>query len=195
MVIPFPFNVIFLVSLSEFFMKKNMKKIFRKLECLSNWINSLMYKLVGMLILFNLAIVMYGVFFRYFLNNPISWVLSISRIILVWAGLLGISIAFKEFEHVALEFILLKLPETIKKIVLYLDYLLISIYLFILIWKGFPIALHANELIMISSKLQLPLKWSLLAVPISATVNLIHILPLPILINRTLEEKGKRVLF
>jgi len=172
-----------------------MKKIFKKLECLSNWINSLMYRLVGMLILFNLAIVLYGVFFRYFLNNPISWVLSISRIILVWAGLLGISIAFKEFEHVALEFILLKLPATIKKIVLYLDYLLISIYLFILIWKGFPIAIHANELIMISSKLQLPLKWSLLAVPISATVNLIHILPLPILINRTLEEKKKKVLF
>ncbi len=171
-----------------------MRKFFKTLEYFSNWINSLMYKVIGLLILGNFAIVLYGVFFRYFLNNPISWVLPISRIILVWTGLLAISIAFKEVEHVALEFVLLSLPKTIKKIVLYLNYILISIYLFILIWRGFPIALEANQLIMISSKLQLPLKWSLLAVPVSATVNLIHILPLPILVNHTLEEKRKKVL-
>ncbi len=168
-----------------------MNKIFRKLECLSNWVHLLIYKIVASLILLNLTIVLYGVFFRYFLNNPLAWVLSVSRIILVWAGLLGISIAFKEVEHVALEFILMKLPKKLIKTILYLNYLLISMYLFILVWKGFPIALQANQLIMISSKLQLPLKWSLLAVPISAIVNLVHILPLPILVKKFLEEKTK----
>ena len=166
-----------------------MNKFFNIVEQISNKINSIVCTIVAGLIFLNLGIVLYGIFFRYLFNNPLSWVLPISRIILVWSGLLGISIAFKESEHVALEFIVQNLPENARMAVLYFNYLLISIYLFILAWKGFPIALQANELIMISSKFQLPLKWSLLAVPISALVNLAHILPLPVLIKKTLEKK------
>ena len=166
-----------------------MNKFFNIFEKISNKINSIVCKIVAGLIFLNLGIVLYGIFSRYIFNNPLSWVLPTSRIILVWSGLLGISISFKEFEHVALEFIVQSLPENIRIAIFYFNYILISIYLFILIWKGFPIALQANELIMISSKLQLPLKWSLLAVPISALVNLAHILPLPVLIKKTLEKK------
>ncbi|MDD3427798.1 MAG: TRAP transporter small permease subunit [Caldisericia bacterium] len=168
-----------------------MRKIFEILDSFSIRINLLIYRITGSLILINFAIVLYGVFFRYVLNNPLAWVLPISRIILVWTGLLGISIAFKEGEHVGLKFVLFKFPKKIITIILYLDYFLISIYLFILIWKGFPIALQATELIMISSKLQIQLKWSLLAVPISAVINLIHILPLPILVNQELRLEKK----
>ena len=166
-----------------------MNKFFNLIDQISNKINLIVCKIVAGLIFLNLGIVLYGIFFRYIFNNPLSWVLPISRIILVWSGLLGISIAFKEFEHVALEFIIQNLPENIRIVVLYFNYLLISIYLFILIWMGFPIALQANQLIMISSKLQLPLKWSLLAVPVSALVNMAHILPLPVLIKKTLGKK------
>jgi len=44
---------------------------------------------------------------------------------------------------------------------------------------------------MISEKLQIPLSWSMMAVPVSATINLIHLLPIPLLIQKKLEEKER----
>ena len=168
-----------------------MQNLTKRIDYFSTRLNIYIYKITGLLILVQFGIVLYGVFFRYFLNNPLSWVLPISRIILVWTGLLGISIAFKEGEHVALEGFVSNLPVVIQKIILFFNYILIIIYLFVLVWKGFPIALHSTQLIMISEKLQIPLSWSMMAVPVSATINLIHLLPIPLLIKKKLEEKER----
>lgn len=168
-----------------------MQNLIKQIDNFSNQLNVFICKITGILILFQLGIVLNGVLFRYFFGNPLSWVLPISRIILVWTGLLGISIAFKEGEHVALEAFVSKLPVVIKKIILGLGYIFIIIYLFILVWKGFPIALHSTQLIMISEKLQISLSWSMMAVPVSAAINLIHLLPIPLLIQKELEEKER----
>ena len=168
-----------------------MQNLMKRIDCFSTQLNIFVYKLTGILILVQFGIVLYGVFFRYFLNNPLSWVLPVSRIILVWTGLLGISIAFKEGEHVALDFIVLKFPLVIQKIILLIGYILIVIYLFILVWKGFPIALQSTQLIMITEKLQIPLTWSIIAIPIGAAVNLIHIIPIPLLIRKEIEERDR----
>jgi len=165
-----------------------MQNFTERIDYFSTRLNIFVYKITGILILVQFGIVLYGVFFRYFLNNPLSWVLPISRIILVWTGLLGISIAFKEGEHVALKGFVSKLPVVIKKVILGLGYIFIIIYLFILVWKGFPIALHSTQLIMISEKFQISLSWSMMAVPVSAAINLIHLLPIPLLIQRDLKE-------
>lgn len=168
-----------------------MQNFTERIDYFSTRLNIFVYKITGILILVQFGIVLYGVFFRYFLNNPLSWVLPISRIILVWTGLLGISIAFKEGEHVALKGFVSKLPVVIKKVILVLGYVLIMIYLFILVWKGFPIALQSTQLIMISEKLQISLSWSMMAVPVSAAINLIHLLPIPLLIQSDLKEKER----
>jgi len=165
-----------------------MQNLTKRIDYFSTRLNIYIYKITGLLILVQFGIVLYGVFFRYFLNNPLSWVLPISRIILVWTGLLGISIAFKEGEHVALKGFVSKLPMVIKKVILGLGYIFIIIYLFILVLKGFPIALHSTQLIMISEKLQISLSWSMMAIPVSAAINLIHLLPIPLLIQRDLKE-------
>jgi len=165
-----------------------MQNFIKQIDYFSTRLNVFIYKITGALILVQFGIVVYGVFFRYFLNNPLSWVLPISRIILVWTGLLGISIAFKEGEHVALKGFVSNLPVVLQKIILFFGYILIIIYLSILILKGFPIALDSTQLIMISEKLQIPLSWSMMAIPISAAINLIHLLPIPLLIQRDLKE-------
>ena len=165
-----------------------MQNFIKQIDCFSTQLNVFIYKITGVLILFQFGIVIYGVFFRYVLNTPLSWVLPISRIILVWTGLLGISIAFKEGEHVALKGFVSNLPVVIQKIILFFGYILIIIYLSILILKGFPIALDSTQLIMISEKLQIPVSWSMMAIPVSATINLIHLLPIPLLIQRDLKE-------
>jgi len=169
-----------------------MQNITKQIDYFSTQLNIFISKITGVLILVQLGIVLYGVFFRYVLNTPLSWVLPITRIILVWTGLLGISIAFKEGEHVALKSFVFSLPAVIQKIILFFGYILIIIYLSILIWKGFPIAFGSTQLIMISEKLQIPLSWSMMAIPIGATINLIHLLPIPLLIKKELEEKERQ---
>ena len=168
-----------------------MQNLMKRIDYCSTRLNIFIYRITGILILVQFGIVLYGVFFRYFLNNPLSWVLPISRIILVWTGLLGISIAFKEGEHVALESFVSKLPVVIREVIIGLGYIFIIIYLFILVWKGFPIALHSTQLIMISEKFQISLSWSMMAVPVSAAINLIHLLPIPLLIQSKLKEKER----
>jgi len=168
-----------------------MQNFIKQIDYFSTRVNIFIYKITGILILVQLGIVIYGVFFRYVLNDPLSWVLPISRVILVWTGLLGISIAFKEGEHVALKGFVSKLPVEIKKVILFLGYILIIIYLFILLWKGFPIARQSTQLIMISEKIQIPLSWSMMAIPISAAINLIHLLPIPLLIHEELKEEER----
>lgn len=166
-----------------------MQNFMKQIDYFSIQLNTYIYKITGALIFIQFAIVLYGVFFRYFLNNPLSWVLPISRIILVWTGLLGISIAFKEGEHVNMRNLVYRLPEKLQKIIFSIGYVLIIIYLFILVWKGFPIALQSTQLVMISEKIQIPLSISMMAVPVSAAINLIHLLPIPLLVQKDLAEK------
>ena len=166
-----------------------MQNLVKQVDNFSNRLNEFIYKITGTLVLLLFGLVLYGIFFRYFLGNPLSWVLPISRLILVWIGLLSISIAFKEGQHIALGGFVSMLPMVIKKIILGLGYILILIYLFILVWEGFPIALQSTQLIMISAKFQIPTTWSMMAVPVSALINLIHLLPIPLLIQRNIKDK------
>jgi len=168
-----------------------MQNLMKQIDYFSIQLNAFIYKITGTLIFIQFGIVLYGVFFRYFLNNPLSWVLPISRIILVWTGLLGISIAFKEGEHVSMRNLVYHLPVKLQKIIFFTGYILIIIYLFILIWKGFPIAFYSTQLVMISEKIQIPLSISMMAVPVSALINLIHLLPIPLLVQKDLEEEEK----
>ncbi len=105
-----------------------MQNFIKQIDYFSTQLNVFIYKITGVLILVQFGIVINGVFFRYILNNPLSWVLPISRIILVWTGLLGVSIAFKEGEHVALKGFVSNLPVTIQKIILFFGYILIIIF-------------------------------------------------------------------
>jgi len=168
-----------------------MQNLMKQIDHFSIQLNAYICKITGTLIFIQFGIVLYGVFFRYVLNNPLSWVLPISRIILVWTGLLGISIAFKEGEHVSMRNFVYHLPVKLRKVIFFADYILIMTYLFVLIWKGFPIAFHSTQLVMISEKIQIPLSISMMAVPVGALINLIYLLPIPLLVQRELEERKK----
>ena len=75
----------------------------RFLVLLSDRVNSVVLRLTGAMVLALFAINIHGVFFRYALNDPLPWPLPISRVLLVWIALLGVSVALKAGEHVAIE--------------------------------------------------------------------------------------------
>jgi len=62
-----------------------------------------------------------GVFFRYVLNNSLSWTEEVGRYFMIWAGFLGMSLALKEDLHVSVLFFIDKLPPRMRRIVVFID--------------------------------------------------------------------------
>ena len=78
------------------------------------------------------ANVFIGVMFRYLLNNSLSWTEELARYLMVWLGLLGMSLAMKDCEHVGVKFFFDKIPERFKPAVKIFDRLVVMVFLVVL---------------------------------------------------------------
>ena len=168
-----------------------MKKILQFFKKLSDQVNKAVTNGTAGLIVIITLMMLYGVFFRYVLDQPIPWILPISKILLTWIGLLGVTIAFKDLEHVAMKGIVYLLPEKIQVIFFVISYCFIALFLLVVLLQSIPIVLSANELIMISAKIYIQKKWAMLAVPVFAFVNLIHLLGLNSLLKLEIIERDR----
>lgn len=166
-----------------------MAGFFKATERLSHHLNAVVRQFTAILIAIQTGMILYGVFFRYILDDPLPWVLPISKMLLIWIGLLGITIGFKDLEHVSMKGLVYKLPEQAQVVCFLITYFLIFVFLAAVVIKGFPIALTARELIMVSAKIHIPRVWTMLAVPVFALINIIHLLNIPQLL---LLERAER---
>jgi len=165
-----------------------------KLEKFSIIVNKIVSTITAILLIIMLTIVCVGIVFRYFLRNPIPWVVPISTMILIWIGLLGITVAFKSRDHVAVKSLLYLFPENIQIIIFYVNYILVLILLLVIGIGGVPVATGSRQLIMISARIQVPAYYTVSAVPIFAFINIIHVLPLPNLVKEEIKERDKGVI-
>ena len=69
-----------------------------------------------------------GVFFRYVLNNSLTWTEELGRYFMIWAGFLGMSLALKEDLHVGVLLFLGRLPPKIQRIVVFIDDLVVMCF-------------------------------------------------------------------
>jgi C4-dicarboxylate transporter DctQ subunit len=61
--------------------------------------------LAGTLIVSGLLLIFIGVFWRYFLNTPLTWIDEISGYLVVWGALIGSAVALREGQHIQVDFI------------------------------------------------------------------------------------------
>ena len=135
-----------------------------------------------------LIISIYGAFFRYILNDPLPWPLPVERLLMVWAALLGIPAALKRGQHMGVEGAVKCLPRPMEKMVRYLNYTLIFIFVLCLGWFSWLEVLGNTDLYMISADTRISSRWITAAVPISALIQFIHLLPLPLLVNKEMDS-------
>jgi TRAP-type C4-dicarboxylate transport system permease small subunit len=69
-----------------------------------------------------------GVFFRYVLNNSLTWTEELGRYFMIWAGFLGMSLALKEDLHVGVFLFLGRLPPKTQRIVVFIDDLVVMCF-------------------------------------------------------------------
>jgi len=73
-----------------------------------------------------------GVFFRYVLNNSLSWTEELARYLMVWFGLLGMGLALKENEHVSVGFFLDRMPQKAVHIIKIINICLVMFFALVL---------------------------------------------------------------
>lgn len=117
--------------------------------------------------------VLTGVFFRYVLNAPIKWGEELARLMMVWMGLLGIGIALKDGEHMGLEMFVKRLYGRPLALCNLAANVLVGAFLVVLFIWGLNVAIAGR--VSILPALQIPWTWSLIAVPVTAAIQFIHV--------------------
>jgi TRAP-type C4-dicarboxylate transport system permease small subunit len=126
------------------------------------------------LILFMTLEVLVHVFFRYILDAPLRWGEEVARLAMVWAGLLGIGIALKEGEHIGIEMFTRRLSRRSIAWCSLISHVLIGVFLLVLLYFGIQIAREAWATFL--PALWISWTWSMAAVPVSAGIQLVHLI-------------------
>ena len=90
------------------------------------------------------AVVLIGVFFRYVLNNALSWTEELARYMMIFVGLFGSALALLRDEHAGLSIVLHKMPPKVQKLSRMATYLLIGLFAYIMAYYGFILTFSSN---------------------------------------------------
>jgi TRAP-type C4-dicarboxylate transport system permease small subunit len=80
--------------------------------------------IVGGSILAIVLITIAAVWYRYVLNDPLSWTEQVCRILFVWSVFAGAAILYRRMLHIAIDMFLLMLPPQAQRIVLGINHVL-----------------------------------------------------------------------
>lgn len=93
------------------------RKLCDGLETLSRWI-------VGGSILAIVVITIVAVWFRYVINDPLSWTEQVCRILFVWSVFAGAAILYRNVLHIAIDMFVLMAPPAAQKVLATINSLL-----------------------------------------------------------------------
>ncbi len=120
--------------------------------------------------------ILVGVFYRYVLNSALTWPEELARYAMVWVTCLGASLALRYGEHVAVEFVVQKLPFGPRRGVIFGGRLLILVFL------GMMVVFGADMTQLVSHQEAVALEISMsipnLAIPVGGVLMIYHLLVL-----------------
>jgi len=148
------------------------KTIYEKADILGNYLAKITIVIVIILTAIMVLTVLIGVFFRYVLQNSLSWSEELARYLMIWAALLSISIGIKYKDHVGIQLVIKKIPIRYAKIVIFLVNCIILFFLGVLTYKGMFLAVKGIP--QLSLGLEISMIWALLSIPVSGIFAIIQ---------------------
>lgn len=140
---------------------------------LSDAINMISERALFALMLLMIAVTTGQVIFRFFFN-ALTWSEELSCFLLVLASLLGAAIAFKRGSHIAVTFLILKLPAKIQKVMAIAVNLLGVIFFVIVAYYG--AVLMKAEFTQTTPAMQISMAWIYAIYPVLGAVIILHLL-------------------
>jgi TRAP-type C4-dicarboxylate transport system permease small subunit len=118
------------------------------------------------------GVVFVEVLFRYALVLPLFWTEEFARYCLIWSSLLGATVALKRGEHIAVTFLVDRIPGGMALQAALLVSAFIALFLIIILWGGVHLVILTRH--QLSPAMRIPMAWPYLAIPISSLIMLIH---------------------
>ncbi|MEQ1615539.1 MAG: TRAP transporter small permease [Hyphomicrobiaceae bacterium] len=100
-------------------------------------VGNLLGLLIGAIVLITLA----AVWWRYVINDPLSWTEQISRILFVWVTFLGAAVLYREKSHITIDMFLDMMPETLKSAMVWLIEIGVLLFIVVLFIYGLKLSL------------------------------------------------------
>lgn len=119
------------------------------------------------------VIVIAGVIARYAMHNPFAWTEEASRFLMIWMVLLGMSVVTRNRENLCVEFLVIKLPVFLQRIIKFVNEVLVMVFLYILVFEGFKMALNAK--VQIVPSLGITMFYPLLCIPVGGMLTMIQL--------------------
>jgi TRAP-type C4-dicarboxylate transport system permease small subunit len=139
----------------------------------SDWINGWSEKVLFGLMLAMIFFTTIQVIFRVFLT-ALSWSEEITCFLLVYASLVGAAVAFKRGSHIAVTFIVQRLPAGSQKALAILVHLLGIVFFVVTAFYG--LLLMKTESHQTSPALMIPMVWVYMIFPVLGGVIILHLL-------------------
>lgn len=98
-----------------------------------------------------------GVFFRYVLNNSLSWNIELSRFIFTWATFLGAVIAMRDGKHIRIDLLVDYVPARIRRILNIFNAFCVLIFTVFITVIGFELVSRTGGTV--SAAMSLPLNY------------------------------------
>lgn len=130
--------------------------------------------MVNLLIIIMLSSITLGVFFRFFLNNPLSWSEELAIYTLVWITFIGGSMGVKTQQAAALSLVFEKLNIKLQKIVLIIGHAIITIFSMFILYLAFKWVAAPTVAMTISPALGINMFLPYLGVPVGLLFLTIH---------------------
>ena len=113
-----------------------------------------------------------SVFWRYALNDALSWAEEVSKYLMIWMVFTGAPIALRQGSHVAIEIFPNALPERAKHLVYALVFLIIALLTVVLIHRGSTFAWNGRTqtAIIIGN---FSLFWLFVSIPVGSAIMLL----------------------
>lgn len=111
------------------------------------------------------AIIIAGVFYRYVLNDALSWSEEVSKFLMVWLTFTGAPLALRHGGHVAIELLPNALPARLRQLALLVTFLIILALMVVFVHQGWVLAWNAR--MQVAATLGgFSMIWVFLAIPV-----------------------------
>ena len=109
-----------------------------------------------------------GVFWRYVLNDSLSWYEESSKYLMLWLVFAGAPIVLKQRGHVSLDILPRLLPLRLQDLNYVIIYTVVLALLYVFVWQGFDLAWRARA--QQATTIDVSFFWIYLAIPLGCAV-------------------------